>query len=64
MADIILGYLINNLLIDSRQYENWRNLERDELKTALSKAGIMSDTEFEDFSQQLENSLTAQTTDA
>lgn len=53
LTGIMLGYLINNFLIDSQQYQAWRDLAPDELKTALKNAGIMTATEFDDFSQQL-----------
>ena len=53
MADILLGYLINNLLIDRYQYEAWRGLSQDELREELNTAGIMNRTEFDEFSQQL-----------
>jgi hypothetical protein len=53
MADILLGYLINNMLIDRYQYEAWRGLSQDELREELNTAGIMNRTEFGEFSQQL-----------
>ncbi|MBP2634880.1 MAG: hypothetical protein H6Q72_787 [Firmicutes bacterium] len=56
MTGNVLGYLINNFLIDSRQYEAWRGLEPSELKKELSKAGILSEAEYDEFSQQVDGS--------
>lgn len=55
MTGTLLGYLINNFLIDSKQYEAWRGLALDELRDELDRAGIMSSAEYDEFSQQLEN---------
>ncbi len=55
MTGTLLGYLINNFLIDSKQYKAWRGLTVDELRNELDKAGIMSSAEFDQCSQQLEN---------
>lgn len=55
MAEAILGYLVNNLLIDSKQYNAWRNLGAVELKNELKQAGIMSDSEYDEFNRQLEH---------
>jgi len=56
----VLGYLINNFLIDSRQYEAWRGLEPFELKKELSKAGILSEAEYDEFSQQVDDSCSVE----
>jgi hypothetical protein len=52
----VLGYLINNFLIDARQYEAWRGLEAAELKKELSKASILSEDEYDEFSRQVDGS--------
>lgn len=57
MTDILLGYLINNFLIDSHQYEAWRGLSQDELREELSTAGIMNSAEFDEFSRQLDTGV-------
>ena len=57
MTDILLGYLINNFLIDSQQYEAWRGLSQDELREKLNAAGIMNSAEFAEFSQQLTSGI-------
>lgn len=54
MTEAILGYMVNNFLIDSKQYNAWQSLGPDELKSELKRAGIMSDSEFDDFNRQLE----------
>lgn len=53
LTGIMLSYLVNNFLIDSHQYENWRGLAPEELKSELAKAGIMKEADFDSFSQQL-----------
>ncbi len=53
LTGMMLSYLVSNFLIDSHQYETWRGLTSDELKTALGDAGIMTGAEFDGFSQQL-----------
>lgn len=53
LTGIMLSYLVNNFLIDGHQYENWRGLAPEELKHALAKAGIMKESDFDSFSQQL-----------
>lgn len=54
MTEHVLGYLINNFLIDARQYEGWRGLEVADLKRELSKAGILSEDEYDEFSWQID----------
>lgn len=56
MTETVLGYLINNFLIDSHQYEAWRGLGVSDLKKELSKAGILSEAEYDVFSQQIDSS--------
>ena len=56
MTENVLGYLINNFLIDSHQYEAWRGLEVSDLKKELSKAGIMSEAEYDAFRRQIDSS--------
>jgi hypothetical protein len=53
MTGIMLGYLINNFLIDRHQYEQWRKLSFEELREELETADIMNSSEFNVFSQQL-----------
>ena len=56
MTENVLGYLINNFLIDARQYEDWRGLEVSDLKKELSKAGVLSEDEYDEFSRQIDGS--------
>jgi hypothetical protein len=51
---MLLGYLLSNNLINHEQYDDWKNMNSDELKQTLTDNGIVSAAEFDSLSQQFD----------
>lgn len=51
---MMLGYLLNNNMISHAQYDDWRNMNDEELRQTLSDNGIVSATEFDSLAQQFD----------
>ena len=51
---MMLGYLLNNNLINHEQYDAWQNMNSDELRQTLTDNGIVSAAEFDSLSGQFE----------
>lgn len=51
---MMLGYLLNNNLISHEQYDDWQNMNSDELKQTLADNGIVSGAEFDSLAGQFE----------
>lgn len=48
----ILGYLLSRAMISPHQYDQWRNLDRDQLQNTLASNGIMNSDQFAGLEQQ------------
>ena len=48
----ILGYLLSRAMISPHQYDQWRNLDRDQLQNTLASNGIMNSDQFSGLEQQ------------
>ena len=46
MTGAILGYLLSNYLISQQQYDDWQNMNAEELQQTLTNQGIMSEDDF------------------
>lgn len=55
MSGMILGYLLSRYLISPNQYDMWRDMNADELRTTLVENGVVSDDEFIDLQNQAVN---------
>lgn len=51
---MLLGYLLSNNMISHAQYDDWRNMNEDELKQTLNDNGIVSAAEFDALAQQFD----------
>lgn len=51
---MLLGYLLSNNMISHAQYDDWRNMNGDELRQTLSDNGIVSAAEFDSLAQQFD----------
>lgn len=52
---MLLGYLLSNNLISHEQYDDWKNMNGDELKQTLTDNGIVSAAEFDSLAQQFDS---------
>ncbi|BBB90731.1 hypothetical protein [Methylomusa anaerophila] len=53
MGGEILGYLLNNFLLDPKQYQEWRGLTPEKLKSTLAANGILSESDFDKLAGQI-----------
>jgi hypothetical protein len=48
----MLGYLLSRSMISPNQYDQWRNMDRDQLQNTLASNGIMNSDQFSGLEQQ------------
>lgn len=51
---MLLGYLLSNNFISHEQYDDWKNMNSDELKQTLTDNGIVSAAEYDSLAQQFD----------
>lgn len=60
---MLLGYLLSNNLINQQQYDEWKNMNGEDLKNTLTDNGIVSAAEFDSLSQQFDDYSGSETVD-